>query len=46
MCTYVYICIYRERDLFKELAPAIVESGKSKICRVGSSLDTQEKVIS
>lgn len=35
----------KEREIYlKELAHAIVESGKSKICRVGSSLDTQGRV--
>ena len=28
-------CVYIERDLCKELAQAIMEAGKSKICSVG-----------
>ena len=41
-CVCVCKVIQRERD-FKLWARAIVEAGKSKICRVAGRLETQER---
>jgi hypothetical protein len=42
MCVCTCVCVYREtRRDFKELAYAIMESGKAKICKLLKRLVTQ-----